>query len=117
MAAGPRSVADTLAARGPEAMALNDRFLNPQLGRIVRTLGFDRVWTGGEGAHLIDAEGNRYLDLLCGYGVFAVGRNHPDVVAAVADVLAARTGNMPQLGVTVLAGVLGEQLIGRGPDS
>jgi acetylornithine/succinyldiaminopimelate/putrescine aminotransferase len=100
-----------------EAMALNDRFLNPQLGRIVRVLGFDRVWTGGEGAYLIDAEGNRYLDLLSGYGVFAVGRNHPDVIAAVSDVLAARTGNMPQLGVTVLAGALGEQLVARGPDS
>src|SRR3984893_13932538 len=117
MASAAASVAETLATRGGEAMELNDRFLNPQLGRIVRTLGFDRVWTGGEGAHLIDAEGNRYLDLLCGYGVFAVGRNHPDGIAAVGEALAARTGNMPQLGVTVLAGVLGEQLIGRGPDS
>jgi ornithine--oxo-acid transaminase len=106
-----------LRERAGDAMALNDRFLNPQLGRIVRTLGFDRVWTGGEGAYLIDSEGHRYLDLLCGYGVFAVGRNHPDVVAAVAETLAARTANMPQLGVTVLAGALGEQLIARGPDS
>src|SRR3984957_2480543 len=100
-----------------DAMALNDRFLNPQLGRIVRMLGFDRVWTGGEGAHLIDDEGHRYLDLLCGYGVFAVGRNHPDVIAAVQETLAARTPNMPQLGVTVLAGALGEKLVQRGPDS
>jgi ornithine--oxo-acid transaminase len=100
-----------------DAMALNDQFLNPQLGRIVRMLGFDRVWMAGDGAHLIDSEGNRYLDLLCGYGVFAVGRNHPDVIAAVAETLAARTANMPQLGVTLLAGALGEQLVGRGPDS
>ncbi|HEY5317786.1 MAG TPA: aspartate aminotransferase family protein [Solirubrobacteraceae bacterium] len=100
-----------------DAMALNDRFLNPQLGRIVRMLGFDRVWTGGDGAHLIDAEGNRYLDLLCGYGVFAVGRNHPEVIAAVQETLAAHTANMPQLGVTVLAGALGEQLVSRAPES
>src|ERR1700720_2419457 len=110
-------VHEILASRAGEEMVLNDSYLNPQLGRIVRTLGLDRRWVGGEGAHLIDAEGNRYLDLLCGYGVFAVGRNHPDVIAAVGEALAARTGNMPQLGVTVLAGVLGEQLIGRGPDS
>ena len=32
-------LADLLGARSGEAMALNDRYLNPQLGRIVRTLG------------------------------------------------------------------------------
>ena len=56
----------------------------------MRTLGFDKQWVAGEGAHLIDDRGDRYLDLLCGYGVFAVGRNHPDVIAALQDVMAAR---------------------------
>ncbi|MCW2969933.1 MAG: aspartate aminotransferase family protein [Solirubrobacterales bacterium] len=98
-------------------MALNDRFLNPQMGRILRTLGFDKVWTGGEGAHLIDADGERYLDLFGGYGVFAIGRNHPEAIAAVEEVMAARTGNLPQLGVTLLSGVLAEQLLSRAPDS
>jgi ornithine--oxo-acid transaminase len=106
-----------LAARAGEEMALNDRYLNPQLGRIVRTLGFDREWAGGEGAFLIDSDGERYLDLLCGYGVFAVGRNHPGVVEALEQTLAARTPNMPQLGVTLLAGVLAEQLLERAPAS
>jgi hypothetical protein len=50
MAAAPASVAETLATRAGEAMELNDRYLNPQLGRIVRTLGFDRVWTPTERA-------------------------------------------------------------------
>src|ERR1700683_3585414 len=111
------TVSDILATRGGEEMALNDRHLNPQMGRILRTLGFDRVWTGGEGAHLIDAHGERYLDLVGGYGVFAIGRNHPDAIAAVEQVLAARTGNLPQLGVTLLSGVLAEQLLARAPAS
>ena len=98
-------------------MELNDRFLNPQMGRILKTLGFDRVWTGGEGAHLIDSTGERYLDLFGGYGVFAVGRNHPDVIAAMHELLDARTGNLPQLGVTLLSGVLAEQLMAGRPDS
>jgi ornithine--oxo-acid transaminase len=98
-------------------MALNNRYLNQQMGRIVRTVGFDRVWTGGEGAHLIDSEGHRYLDLFGGHGVFAVGRNHPEVVAAMEDVLEARTANLPQLGVTLLNGVLAEQLLARAPGS
>lgn len=115
MAAMPPSAADTLATRAGEAMELNDRYLNPQLGRIVRTLGFDRTWTRGEGAHLIDADGTRYLDLLCGYGTFAVGRNHPDVVAALHGLLDAGSANLPQLGVSVLPGALAEALVSRAP--
>jgi ornithine--oxo-acid transaminase len=111
------TVHDILADRAGEELALNDRYLNPQMGRILRTLGFDKAWTGGEGAHLIDADGNRYLDLFGGYGVFAIGRNHPEVIAAVEEVMAARTGNLPQLGVTLLSGVLAEQLLARAPDS
>ena len=98
-------------------MALNDRYLNPQMGRILRTLGFDRTWRGGEGAHLIDSDGERYLDLFGGYGVFAIGRNHPEAIAAIEEVMAARTGNLPQLGVTLLSGVLAEQLLARAPAS
>jgi ornithine--oxo-acid transaminase len=109
------SITEIISSRTGEELALNDRYLNPQLGRIVRTLGFDRVWTGGEGAHLIDSTGTRYLDLFGGYGVFAVGRNNPEVVAALEQALAARTGNMPQLGVTLLSGVLAEELVARAP--
>ena len=113
----PPTVAEILGARAGEEMALNDRYLNPQMGRILRTLGFDKVWRGGEGAHLIDADGERYLDLFGGYGVFAIGRNHPEAIAAVHDTMAAATGNLPQLGVTLLSGVLAEQLLARAPDS
>jgi ornithine--oxo-acid transaminase len=106
-------VGEILAARAGEEMALNDAHLNPKLGRIVRTLGFDRRWAHGEGAHLIDRDGNRYLDLLSGYGVFAIGRNHPEAIAAVREVMDTRPANMPQLGVTLLSGVLAEQLLAR----
>ena len=109
------TVAEQLAVRAGDAMALNDRFLNPQLGRIVRTLGFDRVWVRGEGAHLIDADGTRYLDLLSGYGTFAIGRNHPDVVAELHGLLDAHSANLPQLGVSVLPGLLAEALVARSP--
>ncbi|HZE04449.1 MAG TPA: aminotransferase class III-fold pyridoxal phosphate-dependent enzyme, partial [Solirubrobacteraceae bacterium] len=113
----PAGIRELLARRAGEEMTLNDRYLNPQMGRILRTLGFDRRWVGGDRTHLIDADGQRYLDLISGYGVFALGRNHPDVVAAVQEVLAAGTGNLPQLGVTLLSGVLAEALLARAPDS
>src|SRR5580692_2881441 len=111
------TVREIIASRTGAELELNDRHLNPQLGRILRTLGFDRVWVGGEGAHLIDSEGERYLDLFGGYGVFAIGRNHPAAIAALEEVMAARTGNLPQLGVTLLSGVLAEQLLARAPAS
>jgi ornithine--oxo-acid transaminase len=113
----PPPVREILAGRAGEEMALNDAYLNPQLGRIVRTLGLDKQWVRGEGAHLIDSAGDRYLDLLSGYGVFAIGRNHPEAIAAVRDTMEARTANLPQLGVTLLSGVLAEQLLARAPGS
>ncbi|HEX8714646.1 MAG TPA: aspartate aminotransferase family protein [Solirubrobacteraceae bacterium] len=113
----PPTIGEIIAGRAGEEMALNDRFLNPQMGRILRTLGFDKSWRGGEGAHLIDAAGERYLDLFGGYGVFAIGRNHPEAIAAVQETMAAQTGNLPQLGVTLLSGVLAEELLARAPAS
>jgi ornithine--oxo-acid transaminase len=115
--ATPPTVGEILSSRAGEEMTLNDRYLNPQMGRILRTLGFDKQWCAGEGAHLIDADGERYLDLFGGYGVFAIGRNHPEAIAAVQEVMAASTANLPQLGVTLLSGVLAEQLLQRAPDS
>jgi ornithine--oxo-acid transaminase len=110
-------VRELLTDRVGEELALNDRYLNPQMGRILRTLGFDKSWVGGDRTHLIDSDGRRYLDLISGYGAFALGRNHPDLISAMHDVLTAGTANLPQLGVTLLSGVLAEQLLARAPGS
>jgi ornithine--oxo-acid transaminase len=113
----PPDVADLLGLRSADAMALNQRHLNPQLGRILRTLGFDREWAEGRGAYLIDRQGREYLDFLSGYGVFSLGRGHPYVKEQLTRVLAADTPNLPQLGVSTLPGVLAEALIARAPKS
>jgi ornithine--oxo-acid transaminase len=110
-------LAELLELRSGEAMELNQRYLNRQLGRVLRTLGFDREWRSGMGPYLIDRHGERYLDLLSGYGMFAVGRNHPYVKGQLQRVLMADTPNLPQLGVSTLAGVLGEELVRRTPRS
>src|SRR5947209_17039711 len=110
-------VADLLELRGAEAMALNQRHLNPQIGGVVQTLGFDRDWVLGRGPYLVDREGHEHLDLLSGYGVFALGRNHPYVKRQLQRVLEADTPSMPQLGVSTLAGVLAERLIAQAPRS
>jgi ornithine--oxo-acid transaminase len=110
-------VVELLEQHAPEAMALNQRHLNPQLGRVLRTLGFDRDWTHGRGPWLIDRDGQHYLDLLSGYGVFALGRNHPYIKRQLKEVLDADTPSLPQLGLSTLAGVLAEELIARTPAS
>lgn len=41
------------------------------------------LFVGGEGVHLIDEEGERYLDLLSGIGVNALGYGHPSIERAI----------------------------------
>ncbi|MGA7525224.1 MAG: acetylornithine transaminase [Acidobacteriaceae bacterium] len=43
------------------------------------------LFTSGEGVHLIDDQGNRYLDLLTGIGVNALGYAHPAIENAIAE--------------------------------
>lgn len=103
--------------RPGEAMALNQRYLNRQLGRVVKTLGFDRDWVHGRGSYLIDREGNEYLDLISGHGVFAVGRGHPHIKRQLHGVIDADTPTLPQIGVSTYPGVLAEELVRRAPAS
>lgn len=43
------------------------------------------VMDHGQGVYLFDTSGNRYLDLMAGLGVNALGHAHPRMVAAMAD--------------------------------
>jgi ornithine--oxo-acid transaminase len=108
---------DLLEQRSGEQFQLHERYLNTQLVNVLRTLGFDRNYVRAEGPYLYDADGNRYLDLLSGFGVFATGRNHPLVVQALRDVLDANIAGMVQMDVSLLAGVLAERLLATLPDS
>ncbi len=103
------------AAHAGQALALNQRYLNRQLGRVLQTLGFDREWVRGEGPYLIDSAGESYLDLYAGYGVFGLGRNHPFVKAQLHALLDSDPPSLPQLGVSTLAGLLAERLVRAGP--
>ena len=48
-----------------------------------------RIFARGEGIHLWDVDGTRYVDLLAGIAVNALGHAHPAVVEAVARQLSA----------------------------
>ncbi len=47
--------------------------------------GTPRFIARGEGAMLVDADGNRYLDLVLSWGPLILGHAHPEVIAAVVD--------------------------------
>jgi ornithine--oxo-acid transaminase len=100
-----------LAGRRGEKYGLHERYLNAQLVRVLKTIGYDVNFISAEGPYLTDAAGARYLDLLSGFGVFAIGRNHPAVIDALKQVLDARLPNLVQMDVSLLAGVLAERLL------
>ncbi len=109
-------IAQIFSERMGEEFVLNERHLNPQLGRVLRTIGFDRTWVRGDGSYLIDDKGEQYLDMLAGYGVFGVGRNNRSIKGQLKALLEKGTANLPQMGVSLLAGVLAEQLLARAPE-
>ncbi|MGH8987328.1 MAG: aspartate aminotransferase family protein [Acidimicrobiales bacterium] len=106
-------VATTLQKRHGENFTLHNEYLNPQIARVLKTLGFDRFYVRGEGCYLYDDQGERYLDLLAGFGVYALGRAHPDVKRALHDAIDLDLPNMVQLDCALLPGLLAEQLVSR----
>jgi ornithine--oxo-acid transaminase len=106
-----------LADRRHEAFALHERYLNPQMPRVLRTLGFDREWVRAEGPYLFDRDGTAYLDFLAGFGVFALGRCHPVIEQSLQDAMEADLPNLVQMDCPPLAGLLAEALVARMPDA
>ncbi len=98
-------------------ISFHDQFINPQFVRVLRTIGFDKIYERAEGAYLYDNEGKAYLDFLSGYGSFNIGRNHPVVAQAIKDTLDLKLPNMIQMGVTLLPGLLAKELTQRAPES
>src|SRR3954462_7218505 len=108
---------DLLRARSGEALDLHAQYVNPQMIRVLRTIGFDRAWVRTEGAYLFDSDGNRYLDWLGGFGMFNVGRANPRVRAWLTEAMELQLPNAPQMGVSPVTPLLAEQLVERAPAS
>ena len=106
-------VAKLLAERQGENFSLHMDLMNPQLARVLKTLGFDRFYVRGEGCYLYDDKGDKYLDFLSGFGVYALGRSHPTLKAALHQALDLDLPNMVQMDCALLPGLLAEQLVAR----
>lgn len=64
----------------------------------------------GEGVHLIDRKGNRYLDFFSGLGVNALGYSHPLIVKAVSDQIS-KFGHLSNYFVTDIQVEFSEKLL------
>lgn len=109
------SLAQIITDRQKDQYALHKQFINPSFARVQEIIGFNKIYTRGEGAYLWDAEGNRYLDLLSGYSVFNLGRNHPALKAAMWEFLELDRPNLVKMDCPLLAGLLAEELVKRMP--
>jgi ornithine--oxo-acid transaminase len=108
-------IRELLETRAGEDYDLYARTINPQRVRVFRTIGFDREWARAEGQYLYDAEGNRYLDLLGGFGMFNVGRNNRRVRSALEEALELDLASSVQIGASLLPGLLAERLLALTP--
>ena len=111
------NIANLLEEHSNDKFDLHEQFLNNQMVRVLKTIGYDRHYKKAVGQYLYDQEGTEYLDLLSGFGVFAIGRNHPTVIDALKETLTLELPNLVQLDVSILSGLLAKELLKTTPDN
>lgn len=111
------SIAKLLTEHSNDKFSLHEQHLNNQMVRVLKTIGYDRNYKKAIGQYLYDQEGNKYLDLLSGFGVFALGRNHPTIVNALKETLTLELPNLVQMDVSLLSGLLAEKILQTTPDN
>jgi ornithine--oxo-acid transaminase len=95
---------------------LHSAHVNPANVRTLKTIGFDRCYVRAEGPYLWDVSGHKYLDLLSGYGVFSLGRNHPEVRQILTEFMQADYPSLVKMEAPLLSGLLAEELKKRMPN-
>ena len=108
-------IADLFARHERDRYMLHIRHLDEQMVKVLKTIGYDVGFCRGSGQYLYDRTGVCYLDLLSGFGVFAIGRNHAVLRDALKSVLESELPNLVQMDVSTLAGILAERLLARVP--
>lgn len=112
----PLDIARLIADREGENYALHTAHVNPRFAKVLRTIGFDRCYTKAQGSYLWDQAGRQYLDLISGYGMFALGRNHPAIRQSLQDFVALDYPSLVQMDAPLLSGLLAEELKKRVPE-
>jgi putrescine aminotransferase len=86
------------------------RHVNPTFTKLLGLLGYGRVWARGEGTRVFDDAGQGYVDFLAGFGATNLGHNHPGLIRALTDALAAMPVHVCHTGPTPHEAAVGERL-------
>ena len=113
---GPLDIRALLKQHEGRNYELHSAHVNPANARTLKTIGFDRCYVRAEGPYLWDVQGTKYLDMLAGYGVFGLGRNHPEVRRVLTEFLALEYPSLVKLEAPLLSGLLAEELKRRMPN-
>lgn len=98
-----------------QATDLHKKHINPQMGDVLRIIGFDKSYVKAQGTTLWDKNGTEYLDFLGGYSVFSLGHNNPELIQILKDTLGSSWPNLVQMDSPPLSGVLAKTLSDRDP--
>ncbi len=109
------SLAQMIKERQADQYDLHMKYISPHMARVQKIIGFDKIYARGEGAYLWDVDGKRYLDLLAGYSVFNLGRDHPAIKKAMQEFLELNRPTLVKMDCPLLAGLLAEELVKRMP--
>ena len=112
----PRDIAALCQQHAGENYELQAAHINPANVRTLKTIGFDRCYTRAEGPYLWDIKGDKYLDLLSGYGGFGLGRNHPEVRRILKEFLDLEYPSLVKMEAPLLSGLLAAELKKRMPN-
>jgi glutamate-1-semialdehyde 2,1-aminomutase len=100
-----------------EALAVMPGGVNSPV-RSMAAIGRDPIFIErGDGAELVDVDGNRYVDWVCSWGPLIAGHAHPDVLAAIQHAAArgtsfgAPTEREVELAKAIVARVPGAEMV------
>jgi ornithine--oxo-acid transaminase len=111
----PFTFTQLIKERQNDQFKLHRQYVSPANVRVNEIIGFDKMYVRGEGAYLWDIQGERYLDLLAGYGVFNLGRSHPKIKQLLHEVIDLDRPNLVKMDNPLLSGLLAEELVRRMP--
>ncbi|CAI9398508.1 acetylornithine transaminase [Aestuariimicrobium sp. T2.26MG-19.2B] len=101
------TAADLTLPEASDAPALSERYQQVMMNAFG---GPKRVFVRGEGCHVWDDQGRRYLDLLSGLAVTALGHAHPAVLSAITSQLST-LGHVSNFFATPAQVTLAEKLV------
>ncbi len=104
-----------LQAGAASVKSLHAQHLSPTFIEALGLFGFGRHYQRAEGLSLFDDQGREVLDFLGGYGAVSLGHNHPDVRAAIEEVLLSQPPQFLLFAPQPLAAELARRLVALAP--